>query len=158
MNIIDMKLDVQTAVDSNKYQLPENSHIKQWVDLTLPDSHSETEMTIRIVEESEITELNRRYREKESSTNVLSFPFEAPGEIDLPLLGDLVICPAVVEQEAKDQNKSIEDHWAHMVIHGTLHLLGYDHIEPEQAAKMESLEIQLLQKLGISNPYKEITH
>ena len=87
----------------------------------------------------------------------MSFPFEAPNNLpDFPLIGDLVICASVVEQEAKDQGKPLHNHWAHMVIHGILHLLGYDHIEDEDADKMEQLEIDMLSKLGIPDPYQEI--
>ena len=86
---------------------------------------------------------------------MLSFPFEAPPEIELPLLGDLVICAAVVENEALEQNKPLQAHWAHMVVHGCLHLLGYDHIDDIEAEEMESLETQLIEGLGFTDPYKE---
>ena len=86
-------------------------------------------------------------------TNVLSFPFEAPPGIELPLLGDLIICRQVVEQEAEEQGKTVEAHWAHMVVHGTLHLLGYDHIEDEEAEEMEALEAEIMLALGYPDPY-----
>jgi len=99
--------------------------------------------------------LNQQYRGKDKPTNVLSFPFEVPEEIELDLLGDLIICTKVVEQEAKQQHKVLHTHWAHLVIHGCLHLLGYDHINEQDAEEMEKLEVQLLSTLNISDPYIE---
>jgi len=101
-----------------------------------------------------VQELNRDYRGKDKPTNVLSFPFEAPAGITMPLAGDLVICAPVVEQEAADQNKTLESHWAHMVVHGMLHLQGHDHTDDKEAETMEALEIQLLAQLGFANPYQ----
>ncbi|MGL5337628.1 MAG: rRNA maturation RNase YbeY, partial [Aeromonas veronii] len=93
------------------------------------------------------------YRGKDKPTNVLSFPFEAPPGLELPLLGDLVICRQVVEREAEEQGKPLMAHWAHMVVHGSLHLLGYDHIEDEEAEEMEALERDIMQELGFADPY-----
>lgn len=112
-----------------------------------------SEVTIRIVDEAEMTELNETYRHKSGPTNVLSFPFDAPIELEVKLLGDIVICASVVNKEAKAQGKSSDAHWAHMVVHGILHLQGYDHIEDDEAEVMEALEINLLQQLGYTNPY-----
>ncbi len=106
------------------------------------------------MDESEGRELNQQYRGKDYATNVLSFPFEAPPGVDLGLLGDLVICAGVVEREAREQNKSREAHWAHLVIHGMLHLQGYDHQEPDEAETMENLEVHLLAELGFPDPYR----
>ncbi|MEY0159662.1 rRNA maturation RNase YbeY, partial [Providencia manganoxydans] len=119
-----------------------------WLEAVLPQFQPISEVTIRIVDEAESHELNLTYRGKDRPTNVLSFPFEAPPEVELPLLGDLIICRQVVEKEADEQNKTVEEHWAHMVIHGCLHLLGYDHIEDDEAEEMEGLETEILQKLG----------
>ncbi|EEQ20787.1 metalloprotease [Yersinia intermedia ATCC 29909] len=111
------------------------------------------EVTVRLVDEAESHELNLTYRGKDKPTNVLSFPFEAPPEIELPLLGDLIICRQVVEQEAIEQEKALLAHWAHMVVHGSLHLLGYDHIVDDEAEEMESIETEIMQSLGYPDPY-----
>ena len=97
--------------------------------------------------------LNHEYRGKDKPTNVLSFPFEAPPGIELDLLGDLIICRQVVEKEAEEQSKPLLAHWAHMVVHGSLHLLGYDHIEDDEAEEMESLETEIMQTMGFEDPY-----
>ena len=110
-------------------------------------------MTVRIVDEAESHDLNLTYRGKDRPTNVLSFPFECPDEVELPLLGDLVICRQVVEREAIEQEKPLMAHWAHMIVHGSLHLLGYDHIEDDEAEEMESLETEIMQGLGFADPY-----
>ncbi|KZZ19879.1 rRNA maturation RNase YbeY, partial [Oleiphilus sp. HI0080] len=113
------------------------------------------ELTIRVVDTPEIQELNANYRDKDKPTNVLSFPFEAPEHIELDLLGDLIICAQVVNAEAKEQNKDEKSHWAHMTVHGVLHLLGYDHIDDIEADEMEGLEIKILHELGYANPYSQ---
>ncbi len=112
-----------------------------------------SELLIRIVDEQEIQNLNKTYRDKDKTTNVLSFPSDLPIEIDESILGDVVICTSVVKAEANSQNKSFNDHLIHMAVHGTLHLLGYDHIEDNDAQKMEDLEIKILEKMQIANPY-----
>ena len=111
------------------------------------------EVCIKIVTNDESQFLNSTYRQKDKPTNVLSFPSEIPDFVDSPLLGDLAICVDVVEKEAENQKKTAKDHWAHLTIHGCLHLLGYDHIEDVEAEAMESLEIELLALLGITSPY-----
>ncbi len=114
-------------------------------------------MTVRIVELDEITLINEQYRQKTGPTNVLSFPFEAmpgmPAELQESELGDVIVCAAVVKAEAAEQGKSPVAHWAHMIVHGTLHLLGYDHLHDREAEEMESLEITVLAGLGYANPY-----
>ncbi|AKH62184.1 MULTISPECIES: rRNA maturation RNase YbeY [Photorhabdus] len=145
-------LDLQIASE-NSQNLPEETLFQRWLDGVLPQFQSESEVTIRIVDETESHDLNLAYRGKDKPTNVLSFPFEAPPEVNLPLLGDLIICRQVVEKEAEEQQKTVEEHWAHMVVHGCLHLLGYDHIEDDEAEEMESLETEIMQKLGYADPY-----
>ena len=148
-------VDLQLAVDQTA-ELPSAENFEKWVKLALVGAnyHQDVEVTIRIVELAEIQQLNKDYRHQDKPTNVLSFPFEAPPGIELPLIGDLVICRDIVVEEAKTQAKNVEAHWAHMIIHGILHLLGYDHIEIDEASIMEALEIKLLESLGIANPYE----
>lgn len=154
-------LDIELQWAITDRELPTIEQCKKWVKASLQGARGSEaiELTIRIVDESESQQLNSEYRGKDKPTNVLSFEFEQPpGLVDLgeelPYLGDLVICSAVVEREAKAQNKSLEAHWAHMMVHGTLHLQGYDHIEEKEAQEMEALEIKILQKLGFDNPYE----
>jgi probable rRNA maturation factor len=146
-------LDLQIACSNKK--LPSESQFQLWVDTALSSYQKSFELTIRVVDEAESQQLNHQYRAKNKSTNVLSFPFEVPEGIELDLLGDLIICANVVESEAIEQNKSVINHWAHMVIHGCLHLLGYDHIDDAEAEEMETLEVKLLAALNISDPYDE---
>ncbi len=113
----------------------------------------ESELLIRLVDKSEIQMLNKTYRGKNQATNVLSFPSDFPVEIEEPILGDVVICVQVVREEADAQGKTFVHHLIHMAVHGTLHLLGYDHIEDDEAVVMESLEIKILGALTIENPY-----
>lgn len=143
-------LDLQIACDNNK--LPSHDSFQCWVDTALLPYNKPFELTIRVVESQESQNLNNQYRQKNKPTNVLSFPFDVPEGIELSLLGDLVICADIVEAEALEQNKNVEDHWAHMTIHGCLHLLGFDHIDDDEAEEMETLEITLLSTLNINNP------
>lgn len=145
-------LDLQLACASPE-GLPTETQLQGWLDGTILGFQEEAEVTVRLVDEAESRELNHTYRGKDKPTNVLSFPFEAPPGMELPLLGDLVICRQVVEAEAQEQNKPLEAHWAHMVVHGSLHLLGYDHIEDEEAEEMEQLERDIMQELGFADPY-----
>ena len=145
-------VDLQIATE-NIEGLPTEEQIVQWATAAVQPEGDEVEMTVRIVDESESHDLNLTYRGKDRPTNVLSFPFECPDEVELPLLGDLVICRQVVEREAAEQEKPLIAHWAHMVVHGSLHLLGYDHIEDDEAEEMESLETQIMQGLGFDDPY-----
>ena len=149
-------VDVQWAVDQTG--LPNETDIQVWVETVISEHQSEAELTVRVVDEHEIAELNKQYRAKNKTTNVLSFPADKDLPVPIPLLGDVVICAEVVAKEAVEQHKPLTAHWAHMVIHGTLHLLGYDHIENDQAEQMEQKEINYMQKLGFPNPYEVITH
>jgi probable rRNA maturation factor len=149
--------DIDLQIACEHPGLPTEEAFQQWAELALSGRKDNAELTIRIVDREESQSLNHQYRGKDKPTNVLSFPFEAPPSIpDFPLIGDLVICASVVEQEAKEQGKPEDHHWAHMVIHGILHLLGYDHIEDEDAEEMETLEINILSQLKIPDPYQEI--
>jgi len=156
-------LDLQLASDGS--DIPKQADIQVWLDTLLSHQNiGHKEITVRIVDEAEMQQLNQLYRGKDKSTNVLSFPFEMP-QLTLPdgvgidqsmanFLGDIVICAQVVTQESKQQNKPLSHHWAHMLIHGSLHLLGYDHIEEQGSEEMESIEIAILQKLDIDDPYQ----
>ena len=136
--------------------MPSTDQFQIWVDQALSDYEQDTEIVIRIVDEKESAVLNAQFRHKQGPTNILSFPFEVPDSIELNLLGDVVICAPVVAKEATQQNKHLIDHWAHIVVHGILHLLGYDHQQNRQAEQMEAKEITILGKLFINNPYREV--
>ncbi|MGI5309197.1 rRNA maturation RNase YbeY [Rheinheimera sp. WS51] len=144
-------LDLQLA--SSLENLPTAAQFQLWLETAILPFQAEAEVTVRIVDNAESQQLNKQYRGKDKPTNVLSFPFQCPPGLELPLLGDLVISAPVVAAEAKEQGKSLTAHWAHMIIHGSLHLLGFDHINDADAQEMESEEIQLLQQLGFTNPY-----
>ena len=145
-------IDLQIASE-NEQGLPSEAQLIQWATAAVRPTRDDVEMTVRIVDEEESHQLNLTYRGKDRPTNVLSFPFQSPAEVELPLLGDLVICRQVVEREAVEQNKPLMAHWAHMIVHGSLHLLGYDHIEDDEAEEMESLETEIMQGLGFADPY-----
>ncbi|MGH8355450.1 MAG: rRNA maturation RNase YbeY [Pseudomonas sp.] len=146
-----LELDLQIASSA---EVPSAAEFHHWCELALRQRSADSELTIRLVDEPEGRELNRTYRHKDYATNVLSFPAEVPdGLLDIPLLGDLVICVPVLAREAAEQGKALDAHWAHLVIHGCLHLLGYDHIEEAEAVEMETLEQELLAELGHPDPY-----
>ena len=158
-----MTATVEVQIACGKSDLPDEEQLRNWVTSVLQAVDStagkDFELSVRLVDEDEARQLNDRYRNKDKATNVLSFPFEdfdgLPEDMVRPL-GDIVICAPVVAQEASQQKKALLDHWAHMVIHGTLHLLGYDHQDEAQADTMETLEIDILRGFGIENPYREI--
>lgn len=133
--------------------LPSEEQLTQWVSAALNNKMDQAELSIRIVDAEESRQLNSEYRGKDKPTNVLSFPFEVPDGIELDLLGDLVICAEVVRQEAEEQKKPLFNHWTHMVVHGVLHLLGFDHINDDEAEEMEALETEILASLSIPDPY-----
>ena len=109
--------------------------------------------SILVTTPDEIQKLNKQYRDKDKATNVLSFPMDSPEEVDICLLGDIILCAPVISEEAQQQNKTSSAHWAHMMVHGMLHLQGYDHIKNDEAEEMEQLEISILKRLGFDNPY-----
>jgi len=133
--------------------VPGAASLSRWAEAALAGRRSEAELSIRIVGEEEGAALNDTYRHKAGPTNVLSFPAELPAGVPVATLGDLVICAPVVAREAAAQGKLPEAHWAHMVVHGCLHLLGYDHMDDAQAAEMEPLETRILAALGFQDPY-----
>ncbi|WP_119394335.1 rRNA maturation RNase YbeY [Salinibius halmophilus] len=137
-------------------ELPSDTQIEQWISAVLNDQQRNGDIAVQILSADEIRVLNRDYRAKDKATNVLSFPAEAPPGLPVEMfdeLGDLFVCAEVVSEEAQAQNKHLHDHWAHMIIHGTLHLLGYDHIDAEEAEEMEAIERKILATFGISDPY-----
>jgi len=153
---LNLALDLQLALaQSQGAELPEQAALEQWVKAALEGRMEEAELTIRLVENDESASLNKQYRNKQGPTNVLSFPFEAPADVPLPLLGDLIICAPLVAQEAQEQGKTVRAHWAHLVVHGVLHLRGYDHIDDSDAREMEDLERKIMAYLGFDDPYMD---
>jgi probable rRNA maturation factor len=150
-----MHLDLDLQIASASSALPSEADLARWAAAALAGRRDGAELTIRIVDEPESAELNQTFRGKAGPTNVLSFPFEPPpGLPPTELIGDLVICAPVVERESEEQGKDPQAHWAHMVVHGALHLLGYDHIEEAEAQEMEGVETTVLCGLGFPRPYE----
>ena len=148
-------IDIQNATAE---KIPfTNIQIYKWIAQALNNHEETAEITVRIVNEEEIAALNNNYRKNNKPTNVLAFPAEFPEHIELTIafLGDIIICPTVLLKESQELNKSLESHWAHIVIHGTLHLLGYDHIAEVDQKIMQQYEISALQALGFDNPYSD---
>lgn len=152
---MNVTIDLQNA--SGVKQVPLRRQFKHWAMAAMQQIEPEgrgAALSIRIVDEAESSELNGHYRSKPYATNILSFP--VPPELGDKLLGDLAICAQVVQREAAEQHKSIDSHWAHLVVHGVLHLKGYDHEDDADAEQMEALEVRILRSLGIQNPYHPI--
>lgn len=158
-------LELQIACEASN--LPDTADFEQWLAKAFAIESEQKgrskslaqpfDITIRIVNADESQSLNNDYRGKDKPTNVLSFPFEMPEGIEglgVSILGDLAICAEVVEKEAAEQKKTLGSHWAHMVVHGGLHLLGYDHIKEFEAQEMEALEVDILAQLGVEDPYQ----
>jgi len=162
-------IEVELQNTNNFSTVPNKSALQNWSNAALQktDSSGSMSLVIRVVNEEEGIALNLAYRDKNSATNILSFPYEVPEyATDIPeleeeyaraYLGDLVLCEKVVINEAKAQNKTLEQHWAHLIVHGVLHLQGYNHIDDGDALIMESLEIRIMESLGFDNPYLETT-
>jgi len=146
-------VDVQIACAAEG--LPDAADLRAWACAALIARPGDPDLTLRLVDIEEARRLNRTYRGATGPTNVLSFPFEAPPGVDLALLGDVVICAPVVAREAREQGKTARAHWAHMVVHGLLHLQGFDHQAADEAARMESHEREILARLGFGDPYAE---
>lgn len=155
MSRLDIAVGYATA---SRKGIPSSASFRRWVEAALKGARRRkaTEVAIRIVDADEGQALNLQYRGRDYATNVLSFEADLPPGVDLPLIGDLVICAPVVAREAAEQNKKPNDHWAHLTIHGTLHLLGFDHIEEAEAEEMEALETRILAGLGIQDPYEAV--
>jgi probable rRNA maturation factor len=149
---VKLHVDIQTA---SSEPVPTAADIHTWIAAALAGRapQEQVEVSVRFVDVDEMAQLNKTYRGKTGATNVLSFPADLPADLDLPLLGDIVICAPVVRAEAAQQGKSPRAHWAHMTVHGTLHLLGYDHMEEDEATVMEALESAILGALNYSCPY-----
>ncbi len=154
-----MSVKLEMAVSPQLPQamyVPEAAQCQQWAEAAL-DDECDCSASAQVVTLAEMQQLNRDYRGHDKPTNVLSFPMRLPAEVGLNLLGDLVLCAEVINDEAVAQNKTKEAHWAHMLVHGMLHLQGHDHNDDAQAEHMESLEIRILQRLGFANPYQHHT-
>jgi probable rRNA maturation factor len=156
-----MSIEIDIQIASEFAPLPTEAQLTHWATRVLEQQNRPGTLTLRIVDEGEITELNHQYRGKHKPTNVLSFPMEAPSDEELALLGesdtflgDIIICAPIVASEANAQHKTYEAHFAHMVVHGTLHLLGYDHVTEALANVMEPLEIEILSSMQFTNPYE----
>ena len=149
---MNLRVDVQAATSE---PVPEEGDIRSWIEAVLSMRREDAELTVRLVDVAEMAELNQSYRGRPGATNVLSFPADLPADVTLPLLGDIVICAPIVAREASAQHKAQIAHWAHMTIHGTLHLLGYDHLVEEEAVAMEVLETEILARLNYPCPYAE---
>lgn len=156
---IDVTVEIVNA--SSTQSTPAAADFQHWAQAALAALAGEAEaplttgaeLSIRLVDEAESAELNSHYRHKQGATNILSFPGKIIPGTDINLLGDLAICAPVVEREAAEQHKSVQAHWAHLTVHGVLHLSGFDHEQAAEAARMEALEIQILDTLGFDNPY-----
>jgi probable rRNA maturation factor len=152
---MDLHIDLENA--SKSFTVPPLDSFYQWAATALENVRETAELSIRIVDTEEGARLNEHWRNRAGPTNVLSFPANLPDVVDLPLLGDLVICAPVVSREAAEHAKEEMAHWAHLVIHGILHLIGYDHIEEKDAIVMEAMETRLLKRLGYRDPYQHRT-
>ena len=151
---VTIEMSVSENLDAEEGDVPDAALVQQWADKAcLCDDQVIT--SVQIVSQDEMRELNNTWRAENRPTNVLSFPMQSPDEVDLKILGDLALCADVINTEARQQHKTAQAHWAHMVVHGMLHLQGYDHIDEQQADEMEALEIRILNQLGFDNPYLE---
>jgi probable rRNA maturation factor len=151
---VNLQVDIQKACAE---PAPEEDDILRWIEAALQGQRDEAEVSVRLVNESEMAALNYQYRGQQKPTNVLAFPAQLPRDVQHPMLGDIVVCAAVVEREAAEQGKSATAHWAHMFVHGSLHLAGYDHVDNRDAEVMESLETTILKTLNYACPYRSET-
>lgn len=153
-----MSYQIDIESNSQSQQIPPVAELERWITAALRSQQlEEAEVSLYIADEAESQELNSQYRGKDYPTNVLSFPADIHEEVGIPLLGDLIVCAPVVEREAQEQGKTLDAHWAHMLVHGSLHLLGFDHIDDGEADEMEALETEIITGLGYPAPYQELT-
>jgi probable rRNA maturation factor len=156
---VEVSISDELASDAGELSdddVPEPELLQSWAEAAYL-GEAPAVASLLVTTADEVRSLNKQYRNKDKATNVLSFPMESPAEIDVSLLGDIVLCAPVIRQEAEQQSRSEVSHWAHMVVHGMLHLQGYDHIDNDDAEQMEKLEIDILAQLGFNNPYEDIT-
>ena len=150
-----MTIDLDVQIVSKNLDIPKEEDFQYWANVV--PVIEKTSACVRIVDELEAKNLNKQFRQIDKATNVLSFPAKLPSEIEFNFLGDIVICASIVSRETQRQGKQLTGHWAHLLVHGLLHLQGYDHQNDSEAGEMEALEIEILQKLNIPNPYKPIS-
>lgn len=148
---VELEVTSSDSLDEGLY-LPDETACQRWADTALLNNDN-CVASLQIVTAGEMQQLNNDYRGKDRPTNVLSFPMTVPAEVGINLLGDIAACAEVIAHEAEQQGKTLDAHWAHMIVHGMLHLQGYDHIDDAEAEEMEGLEIKLMQQLGFENPY-----
>lgn len=149
---VTVELAISDNIDADNMNIPNEESFRLWTESACLDDE-DVIASLQIVGRDEMQYLNKTYRDKDAPTNVLSFPMQLPDEVDIKILGDLALCVDVIKEEAKAQGKALDAHWAHMVVHGMLHLQGYDHAEDDDAKIMEAKEIMILSKLGFGNPY-----
>jgi len=152
---ITVDVSISDSIESAD-EVPDPSQFQSWASAAYLENNSAI-VSLLINSADEIQQLNKEYRGKDKSTNVLSFPMQSPEEVDICLLGDVVLCAEVIKQEAEQQAKTEASHWAHMVVHGMLHLQGYDHIKDDEAQIMEQLEIKILKNIGVDSPYQQLS-
>jgi len=150
---VTVEVSIAEIIESSDDDVPESGLLQLWASAAYLNK-TPAVASMLITTADEIQKLNKQYRDKDRSTNVLSFPMQSPEEVDVCLLGDIVLCATVINQEASLQSKTCLSHWAHMVVHGMLHLQGYDHIKDDEAEEMEQLEINILNQLGFDSPYE----
>jgi probable rRNA maturation factor len=152
---VTVEITVSEKIESADDEVPEPASLQSWA-ASAYLIEAPAVASVLVTTADEMQQLNKQFRDKDKPTNVLSFPMQTPEEVDISLLGDIILCASVINNEAAQQTKPTESHWAHMVVHGMLHLQGYDHVENDEAEKMELMEITILNKLGFTNPYESI--
>ena len=150
-----LQLELGVSYGLPRRGLPASTSFRRWVTATLAGRVRRADLALRVVADDEGLALNRHYRGIDHATNVLSFPADLPPGVELPILGDIVLCAPVVAREAREQGKPLQHHYAHLTVHGVLHLLGFEHEESREAEAMELLERQILASLGIDDPYRD---